>query len=401
MIDRYEVKSIKEIFSDKYRFKIYSQIEYLRIEFCSLIHENLHLEFNKTHLQITDDDLNIIKHLENTTKHEIGAFLNWFAKYKIDNKYLHHSLTSSDLLDAALNIQIQNSKEIVKEKFDDLYISLYSLLNKYGSLPYMARTHGQLAKEITLGHFLNNRIEHLERSFNLFLQASNELNFIKIRGPVGDSTNLDLIKFEELVNSFFGMNKQEIEVTQIVPRDLYSNLIYSMISIGTAIEKLALDIRLMSQSGIEEISENFSVNQIGSSAMPHKKNPIICENITGLNRMLKSYLYPAIENILLWNYRDMTHSSVERIIIPDSFHLLCNMISKMASVVDSLNINEDKLIKNITEVNLSTVILERLTKDLGYQEAYKETQLIMQLSQIENKHPNQLLYERFKIQIES
>lgn len=399
MIDRYEIKSIKEIFSDAKRFELYSIIELLRIEHCTFMYENTIVEFNKDYFNVSEKDLKQIKFIENETKHEIAAFLSWFDKYCVSNKYLHYKLTSSDLLDAALNIQIKQAKEIVQEKYDDLYFAMLQLMNKYNTIPYMARTHGQLAKETTLGHLLNLKIEHLERAYTLFDNASNELNFCKIAGPVG-VRDLDLLSFQEKLNEYLKMNNKEIEVTQIVPRDLYANLIYSMCALGAAIEKIALDIRLMSQSGIEEVSERFAENQVGSSAMPHKKNPIVCENITGLYRVLKSYLQPAIENISLWGYRDMTHSSVERIIIPDSFHLICNMLSKMTDVIDSLNVNKEKLESNITDVNVSTKILAKLSELFGYNKAYEITQNIMFDSDKLNKKPNDLLYERYQIKIE-
>lgn len=400
MIDRYEVQSIKEIFSDKFRFKLYTQIEYLRIEFLSYINENLKIEFNKNYFEITDLDLQEIKSLENKTKHEIGAFLVWFTKFQVNHRYLHADLTSSDLLDSALNIQIQEARVIVNEKFDNLYSSLHAIMNKYSYLPYMARTHGQLAKETTFAHFINTKIQHLERAYKIFEQACENLNFVKFAGPVGDKT-IELKMFEEYVNEFYNTKNTDLVFTQIVPRDLYANLMYGIVSLGIAVEKIALEIRLMSQSGIEEVSERFYVNQVGSSAMPHKRNPITCENIMGLTRLLKSYLTPAIENINLWGYRDMTHSSVERVIIPDSFHLLCTVLNKMTDVVDNLNVNEENIIDNITDVNMSTVILFKLTEILGRTAAYEETQNIMFEAIKENKQPEQLLYERFQIKIES
>jgi adenylosuccinate lyase len=264
----------------------------------------------------------------------------------------------------------------------------------------MARTHGQLAKETTFAHFINTKIQHLERAYKIFEQACENLNFVKFAGPVGDKT-IELKMFEEYVNEFYNTKNTDLEFTQIVPRDLYANLMYGIVSLGIAVEKIALEIRLMSQSGIEEVSERFYVNQVGSSAMPHKRNPITCENIMGLTRLLKSYLAPSVENINLWGYRDMTHSSVERVIIPDSFHLLCTILNKMTDVVDNLNVNEENIIDNITDVNMSTVILFKLTEILGRTAAYEETQNIMFEAIKENKQPEQLLYERFQIKIES
>lgn len=399
MIDRYEVQSIKEIFSDRFRFKIYTQLEYLRIEFLSYVNESLKIEFDKTYIDVTERDLQEIRTIENKTKHEIGAFLTWFSHHHIDHRYLHADLTSSDLLDSALNLQIQQARVVVQEKFDNLYSSLHAIMNKYSHLPYMARTHGQLAKETTFAHFINTKIEHLERAYDLFEQASEALNFVKFAGPVGDQT-IELKMFEQYVNEFYNTKNKDLEFTQIIPRDLYANLIYGIVSLGIAVEKIALDIRLMSQSGIEELSERFYTNQIGSSAMPHKKNPIICENVTGLTRLLKSYLNPAIENINLWGYRDMTHSSVERVIVPDSFHLLCTILNKMTDVVDNLNVNEQNIIDNVTDVNMSTIILNKLTEILGRTSAYQETQSIMFEAIKENKPPEELLYERFQIRIE-
>jgi len=399
VIERYEVQSIKDIFSDKSRFKLYTQFEYMRIEYLTLTNEQLSIEFNKSAIEITEEDLSLIKAIEAQTKHEIGAFLVWFSTKHVNNKYLHSGLTSSDLLDSALNLQIQEARLVIKDKFEDLYSAMYSLMNRYKDLKFMARTHGQLAKESTFGHFLNTRIQHLERAYNLLHVAAEELNFVRFLGPVGQA-DIETNSFTEYVNSFYLTKTKDIEMTQIVPRDLYANLIYAIVALGISVEKIALEIRLMSQSGIEELSESFSSNQIGSSAMPHKKNPIVCENISGLVRLLKSYLQPALDNINLWGYRDMTHSSVERIIIPDSFHLIANVLSKMTDVIDTLNVNEEKISENRDKNTLSTLILSELTPLLGYVLAYRETQCIIFDAKQTNTSPLDLLYERFQVKLE-
>lgn len=392
MITRYENNKIKNIFSDKEKYKIYYIIEHANAYLYYLKSENLELNnFNLLNeIEITDEDLIEILDNEKETKHETVAFVNFFSK-KISktnpelNLYIHKYLTSSDLIDTTTMIQMKNSFEVIKNLVVQLSDAIYL---KMLSVPYdvniMARTHGQHALPVSLKSIFNQWVAHLD----LWLKDYQKTNlfYTKISGPVGQNKNEIQTILEELIVKNYGMSKDFLHIqdtiTQILPRTIYSKIMFSLILLASSLEKIAIEIRLHSQTGINEFYEPFTESQSGSSSMPNKRNPIICENICGLSRILRSYMNPCLENIPTWNHRDISHSSVERIIIPDSFHLTATMLEKTKYVIENLEINFPKIKQNLNSITESTIDFHNYLKQKGlnHDSAYEIAKKISQES---------------------
>ena len=359
MIERYSVPIISQIWSDEFRYQMmidYS-IKYLE----SFLNKKINVDI-KT-------DIKKIKAFESITKHETVAVLKYIdsqLKEHEDKKYLHYGLTSSDILDTVSSIQIFHSIEIIVVFIDLLFEGKYSWP---GSIS--GRTHGQYAEEIPIQKRLNLFYEELRICKKDLINAQSSL-MGKAHGPTGQWAWTNQNKF---IRSF--KLKTPKCVTQIIPRHHYIDFMVALAKIASCIERFATNIRLMSISGLDEIAEKQSEKQCGSSAMPHKNNPILSENLCGLARLVRNNLNLSFENVNLWHERDMTHSSVERVIWPDSFNLIGFMLIRINSILDNLYIN-DKLNEIVIETNRDKLnshndLLKLIqSKDLTRMQAYEE-----------------------------
>ena len=287
---------------------------------------------------------NILKK-EQSTRHDVTAFVEEAVQQigPPHGRFFHWGLTSSDILDTALALQIKHSAKVLKNSFKVLKQRLREQAKKQANVLIAGRTHGQLAEPLTLGLKFLNHLKTLQRNEERFLRAVDSCLVGKLSGAVGAYSTLPQ-SLEKKVLKKLGL-KVEPLATQIVPRDRHAELIFSLALTGAGLERLALEIRLLSLMG--EAEESFLKGQTGSSAMPHKKNPIYSENITGLARLLRSFTAPALENIALWQERDISHSSVERVILPQAFILCDFALNRMAKVVKGLKINADKMKENM------------------------------------------------------
>ncbi len=379
MIERYRDQDIEQIFSDKNKYEIYCAIERLN----DLEHAKLLLKkdndflMNYSTVKIEQEDLDAIKEFELEMKHETLAFLKWYNQ-KFNDPNTHKELTSSDLIDSSDMIRMKSAFEHVLHKMYSLYDVSHDLVSTTSyDIKIMSRTHGQHALPISLQTLINQWSELIGSSIKSFEKARRELFFIKIAGPVGEQTQSNENVENALASIYsINVNPRKEQTTQIIPRYNYSRILFELVLLGGCLEKIATDIRLHSQTGIEELFEPFQDKQKGSSAMPNKRNPITCENICGLSRLLRSYMHASLENIVSWNHRDISHSSVERVIIPDSFHIICNMLDKMNFVIDHLEINYSKIEENLNNKTSNAIQLYNFLKETGadHETAYEISQ---------------------------
>ncbi|MBN1899091.1 MAG: adenylosuccinate lyase [Spirochaetes bacterium] len=324
-------------------------------------------------------DVDLINEIEQVTRHDVIAFITSLEKcVGEDSKYIHLGLTSSDVIDTAFALLVREASELIMEKLN----SLCHLLKKMASahkLTYMiGRTHGVHSEVITFGFKLAIWYQECKRNIERFKQAVKEMACGKISGAVGTYSNLDP-RLETIACKILKLEPAKIS-SQIIQRDRYAYYMQILALMGTFIEKIALEIRLLQKTETLDLEEPFSKGQKGSSAMPHKHNPILCEQMTGLARVLRSNSLAALENNALWHERDISHSSVERIIFPDSTILIHYMLNKVIYILQNLKVNKEKMIKNIYTTKgliFSQNVLTRLIeKGLLRNQAYELVQRI-------------------------
>jgi len=314
-----------------------------------------------------------ISEIEAETHHDVIAFLTNVSSYIGDSsKYLHYGLTSSDVVDSALSLQLLEAVGIIKKKIKEFIDILKSGSKKYAHTVMVGRTHGIHAEPITLGLKFCVYAFEMARNLKRLEQAGENIGFGKISGAVGTYANTSP-EIEKRACGILGLKPSPVS-TQIIQRDRHAQLISTLAICGASLEKIALEVRNLQRTDVKEVEEPFTKGQKGSSAMPHKKNPIICERICGLSRVLRSNMIAAMENISLWHERDISHSSAERIIIPDSFILLDYMLEKTIFVIEGLNVIESNMKRNLMKyggiVFSQRILLELIKKGMNREDAY-------------------------------
>ncbi len=319
-----------------------------------------------------------IHRLELKTKHDVSAFVKNVSSY-VGNPwgaYVHYGLTSSDVLDTALSLQIKQSKKIISQEILYLKRVLKKLIHQHRATLCVGRTHGIHAEPTTFGFKLLNFLSELSRAEKTFIQSVQESAVGVVSGPVGNYSVLSE-SLEKSVCRHLGLGVESIS-TQVVARDRHARVIFSLSLILSALERWSVELRHLQRTEVSEVCEGFSKGQQGSSSMPHKKNPISAENITGLSRLLRSYLQSSLENIILWHERDISHSSVERVIFPDAFILCDYALFRMRNILENLVIQKDNMKKNLLSsggVVFSSQILLLLVKNgVSRQVAYSWVQ---------------------------
>lgn len=345
MIERYSTEQMKEIWNDRNRIDLFFMIEDLVLEAMTKYKLCPVSVFKKRKKNIKFD-LNRIKEIEKETRHDILAFLEFLEEKKyVKAEYLHKGMTSSDLLDTATGLQVKQSREVIKKSFRGLHKVLFSLAKKYKGFPCIGRTHYVHAEPTTLGlRFLNWHSE-LYRSGLELLHSFSEAASGKISGAVGNYSNLDP-RIERFV-----LKKLKLEIespaTQVVPRDRLARLVSNSAIFLSVLERITVDIRLLHSTELSEVCEGFAPGQKGSSAMPHKKNPVSCERVSGIARIVRGFAGTAMENIPLWLERDISHSSAERIMLPGTMHLLHFAILDLTRILKNLNITRKRIKDNL------------------------------------------------------
>ena len=376
MIPRYSRAPMKEVWSSKTKFQIWLDIELYACEAMEKLGTVPKGTSKKIRSKAKINEKRIDK-IEREVKHDVIAFLTSIAEYAGEPaRFLHQGLTSSDILDTAFNVQLMKSAKIINVELNNLLKSLKKLSLKYKNTPCIGRSHGIHAEPTTFGIKMASFYKEFERNKKRFELATKEISICAISGAVGNYANIDP-RVEQFVAKKLGMSCEPIS-TQIIPRDRHAVYFSTLGIIASSIERLATEIRHLQRTEVLEVEEFFSKGQKGSSAMPHKRNPVLSENLTGISRLIRSYVIPSMENITLWHERDISHSSVERMMAPDANVLTDFSLARMTNIISNLVVYPKNMMINLNKLNklpMSEGLMLALTqKGLPREKAYKMIQ---------------------------
>jgi len=376
MISRYSRKELVKIWSEENKYKIWLDIEIAAAEamekyktipkgVSSIVKKKAKIKVKRIH------------NIETKVKHDVIAFLTSITEQAgIKARYLHQGMTSSDVLDTCLNLQLVQSGNILLKDIDRILSVLKKQAKKFKMTPCIGRSHGIHAEPLTFGLKLASFYEEFKRNKQRLKEAINNVSTCAISGAVGTFANVDP-KIEIYVAKKLKLKPEPIS-TQIIPRDRHAQYFSTLGIIAGSVERIATEIRHLQRSEVYELQEYFSKDQKGSSAMPHKKNPILSENLTGLARMVRSYVLPSLENIALWHERDISHSSVERNIGPDANITLDFALARLAGILDKMIIYPNKMLDNLNITKglvFSQEMMLELTKTgMSREKAYRVIQ---------------------------
>ena len=372
MIKRYTRPEMDRIWNEENRFQKMLDVEILACEAFAglkLIPESA----ARTIREKAGFSVERINEIEKVTNHDVVAFIKSVSEnVGEDARYFHYGLTSSDVLDTALSIQMVEAADVLIEGIEKLITALKNKAIEHKKTPMMGRSHGVHAEPISFGLKMALYYREMQRNLERMKTARKTIAVGKISGSVGTFANVDP-GVEEYVCEKLGFECAGV-ANQVIQRDRHAYYLNVIAIVGATLEKIALEVRGLQKTEIDEAQEFFGKGQTGSSSMPHKKNPIICERITGLARVLRGNATAAIENIALWHERDISHSSVERVILPDSTILLDYMLNKAAALISDLIVKKDKMLRNM-EVSRGLVysqhiMLELIKKGATRLEAY-------------------------------
>lgn len=372
MIERYTRPEMAAIWTDENRFQKMLDVEILACEAFAKLGA-IPKEAVATIKEKAAFSVNRINEIEATTNHDVVAFIkNISENVGDDAKYFHFGLTSSDVLDTALSVQMVEAVDLLIKDTEEVIKALKEKAITYKKTPMMGRSHGVHAEPISFGLKMALYYKEMQRGLERLKSARETVAVGKISGSVGTFANVDPY-VEEYVCKKLGLKPAGVS-SQVIQRDRHAYYLNILALVGATLEKISLEVRGLQKTEIGEVEEHFAKGQTGSSSMPHKKNPITCERITGLARVLRGNATAAIENVALWHERDISHSSVERIILPDSTMLLDYMLDKMKGLVSMLVVNEDKMLENMGVskglVYSQHVMLELIKKGATRMEAY-------------------------------
>ena len=376
MINRYSRKELTTIWSEENKYKIWLDVEIAAAQAMEKLGQ-IPKGVSSTVKRKAKINVDRIHAIEAKVKHDVIAFLTSVTeKAGINARYLHQGMTSSDVLDTSFNIQLVQSGKILLKDIDLILKVLKRQAKKHKFTPCIGRSHGIHAEPITFGLKLASFYEEFKRNRKRLVDAIDEVSSCAISGAVGTFANISP-NVEKHVAKKLGLKIEPIS-TQVIPRDRHAFYFSVLGIIAGSVERVATEIRHLQRSEVYELQEYFSKDQKGSSAMPHKKNPILSENLTGLSRMVRSYVAPALENIALWHERDISHSSVERNIGPDANITLDFALNRLSNILDKMIIYPKKMIQNINLTKgliFSQEIMLELTKSgLSREKSYKIVQ---------------------------
>jgi len=376
MIKRYSRKELVDIWDEYNKYKIWLNIEIAAAEgmekiklipkgVASIVKKKGKIKVKRIH------------QIESKVKHDVIAFLTSITEQVgFKAKFLHQGMTSSDVLDTCYNIQLVQSGNILLNDIEEILSVLKLQAKKYKNTICIGRSHGMHAEPITFGLKLASYFSEFSRNKKRLIQAINEISTCAVSGAVGTFANIDP-RIEKYVAKKMNLHVEPVS-TQIIPRDRHAYFFSILGIIAGSVERVSTEIRHLQRTEIQEVEEFFSKDQKGSSAMPHKRNPILSENLSGLSRLVRSYVVPALENIALWHERDISHSSVERNIGPDATVTLDFALVRMKNVLKNMRVYPKKMIDNLNLTKgliFSQQVMIELTKN-GFtrEEAYKVVQ---------------------------
>ena len=376
MIERYSRKEMVKIWSQEEKFNIWFQLEAhacdAQAKLGVIPKKSAEIIWEKGKFNIEKID-----EIEKTTKHDVIAFLTNLAEYiGEDARFIHQGMTSSDILDTTLSIQLRNASDILLNDINKLLETLKKRSFEHKHTITIGRSHGIHAEPITFGLKLAGYYAEFKRNKKRLIQAKKEISTCAISGAVGTFAHIDPF-VENYVSKKMDLVPEDVS-TQIIPRDRHAMFFSTLAIIASSVERLATEIRHMQRTEVREAEEYFSQGQKGSSAMPHKRNPVLTENLTGLARLVRSSVIPALENVTLWHERDISRSSVERMIAPDATITLDFALHRLNNVIENLLIYPDTMLTNLEKlgglVHSQQVLLALTQKGASREDAYKMVQ---------------------------
>ena len=363
MIERYSRKEIKKIWDEKNKYQIWLDVEIAAaqaMEKFKIIPKGVSSKIKKK----AKINVDRIHKIESKVHHDVIAFLTSITeKVGPEGRFLHKGMTSSDVLDTCFNIQLVQASKIINKDIDEILKVLKNKSLKYKKTICIGRSHGIHAEPTTFGLKLASFYEEFKRNKKRLSNAVKEVSTCAISGVVGSFANVDH-RVESYVAKKMNLSVEPIS-TQIIPRDRHAYYFSVLAIIASSVERIATEIRNLQKTELQEVEEFFDKKQKGSTAMPHKKNPILSDNLTGLARMVRSYVVPALENITLWHERDISHSSVERNIGPDSTITLDFTLNRLKNILKNMNVFPKRMLKNLNITNgliFSQRVMLELTK---------------------------------------
>ncbi len=376
MIERYSREIMKKIWSEENKFRKWLDVELAACEAWNKLGV-IPDEALKNILEKANFNIERINEIEKEVKHDVIAFLTSVAEFVgEDSRFIHKGMTSSDVLDTAYNLLLKEAGEVLIEDLKILTEILKEKAFKYKQTPMIGRSHGIHAEPITFGLKMALWYDEVKRNIKRLENAVDSISVGKISGAVGTFANIDPF-VEEYVCKKLGLKPAPVS-TQIVQRDRHAEFFTTLGVIASSFEKFAVEIRHLQRTEVLEAEEYFSKGQKGSSAMPHKRNPVLSENVTGLARLVRSYSIAAMENVALWHERDISHSSVERVIGPDATTNLDFLINRFTGIIKNLVVYKENMLKNIYLTNglfcSQRVLLALTEKGLTRENAYRIVQ---------------------------
>lgn len=345
MIDRYSRSAMAEVWSEQNKYAAWLEVEILAVEAHAQIGvvPQADAAAVRSHASVDADE---VARLELETRHDVVAFTRAVSETLGDEKkWVHYGLTSTDVVDTAQGYLLKQADAILRQDLADLVAVVKRRTLEFKDTVMMGRTHGVHAEPTTFGLVLANWYAELLRDQKRFDDAASDVEAGKISGAVGTFANTPPA-VEAYVTDHLGIRAQDV-ATQVLPRDLHAHYIQTLGLIATSIERFATEVRHLQRSEVHEVEEHFRPGQKGSSAMPHKRNPIGSENVSGLARIIRGYATPALEDVNLWHERDISHSSAERIMLPDATGLLDYILHRFTSIIDQLDVFPERMLQNM------------------------------------------------------
>jgi adenylosuccinate lyase len=373
MIPRYSPPDLVQLWSPDRRYATWLEVELAAceaMETAGIVPAGVAGRIRAQRLTLNADR---IEEIERTTKHDVIAFLTHVEELAgADARWLHRGMTSSDVLDTSFAMLLRDAADELLKRMDSLLTALAAKARQHVKTPMIGRSHGIFAEPVTFGIVIAGHYAEMARGRDRLQRARDGIAFGKIAGAVGTYAHLTP-EIEAATLKVLGLSPETVS-TQVVPRDRHAELFTAMALVASGVERFATNVRHWQRSEVGEAEEKFTAGQKGSSAMPHKRNPILTENLCGLARMVRAYAIPALENVALWHERDISHSSAERMIAPDATATLAFMLDRTRSVVEGLVVYEAKMKANLARAQelyfSEAVLLALVEKGMPRQEAY-------------------------------